>query len=292
MRMPKKRSFQPPLIHDVRGEHVTVLLHQLSSPELLEGELEQEKINSIAMNWIMVPILLCPEDRETGPNGEQIYYPYDGNRRVKALWWLHENGYTYEDIPVAELQIPAIYREDLTPATARRLAFKVNNERSNNPVTDVAAVKDAAERLGVSPFTKEGRKQIAKDLHTTAGKIGRLSKGLLIDEIAFEAFKDGRVSEQALNAIFALNDEDAKKEIAEKLRLGEEISASEVNAYRQAFVQSTLENAIASRPQIDFGGNNIEMALNLLRECMEGTDNTSDPWLKIDQAIALLEELV
>ena len=290
--MTKKRSFQPPLIHDVRGEHVAVLLSQLSSPELLEGELEQEKIDSIAAQWIMVPILICPEDRETGPNGEQIYYPYDGNRRVKALWWLHQNGYEYQNIPVAELHIPAIYRDDLTPATARKLAFRVNNERSNNPVTDVAAVRDAAERLGVSPFTKEGRKQIAKDLHTSAGKIGKLSKGLLIDEIAFEAFTDGRVSEQALNAIFSLNDEDAKREIAEKLRLGGDISASEVNAYRQAFVQSTLEDAIATRPEIDFGGNNIELAIEKLESCLEGTDNTSDPWPVIEEVITLLKELV
>jgi ParB-like chromosome segregation protein Spo0J len=286
--MVKKRTFQPPLVHEPLGERVELLLGQLSPPELLEGELEQEKIDSIAMNWIMVPLLICPENRISEG---QIYYPYDGNRRVKALWWLHENGYEYNGVPVAEVYIPAILRTDLVPATARKLAFKVNNERSNNPITDVAAIRDAAQRLDVSPFTKEGRKAIARDLRTSAGKIGRLAKGLLLDEIIFDAFRDGRVSEDSLFAIASLNDEDAKKKIAETLRMGKSISASEVDAYRQAFVQSTLEEAVSHRPEIDFGSSNIDKALELLRQCMQGIDSTSDPWPLIEEAIRLLEEL-
>ena len=283
----KKSGFQPPILHEPIGEHVELTLLQLSPPDYLEAELEQDMINSVAADWVRTPILICPETRVLRDDGEQLYYPYDGRRRVLALWWLHENGYEYAGRPISEVPIHAVLREDLTPEIAHKLAFRANRERSDNPITDVSAVKDSAERLQVSPFTKEGRKAIAADLRTTAQVIGRLAKGLKVDDVIFDSFRKGQIAEGTLKSILDLKNEDDRLHVAERLRLGEELSTNDIAQYRQAFTQSTLADAMESRPMIDFGQDNISLSIEKLEEAMK----TTDPWLLIEEAINLLKAL-
>ena len=282
----KKSGFQPPILHEPIGTQIELTLFQLSPPDYLEAELDQGLLNSVAADWIRTPILVCPEDRIVSDQG-QLYYPYDGRRRVLALWWLHDNGYQYNGVPIADVPVSAVLREDLTPAIAHKLAFRANKERSDNPITDVAAIQDAAQRLDVSPFTKEGRKAIAADLRTTAGAVGRIAKGLQVEHVIFDAFRKGQIAQGTLNAILDLKNKDDRLHIAERLRLGEELSTNDIAQYRQAFTQATLVDAMESRPMIDFGQDNISLSIEKLEEAIL----TTDPWLLIEDAINLLKAL-
>lgn len=282
----KKKGFQPPILHEPIGVPIELGLFDLTPPDYLEAELDQTLLNSIAADWVRTPILVCPETRITE---KKLYYPYDGRRRVLALWWLHENGYKYKDQDIKNIPINAVLRDDLTPDISIKLSFRSNKERSDNPITDVTAVKEAADRLGVSPFTKEGRKAIADDLRTTAQVIGKIAKGLQVDHVVFEAFRKGQIKQSALNAILELKDEKDRLKIAERIRLGEELTTSDITEYKQAFTQATLKEAVVNRPTVDFGISNIDIAIEKLESILQTKD--TDPYPVIEECVSLLKEL-
>ena len=285
--MTAKHSIQLPLLQDNVGVPIFVTLGEITPVEYLDcQEPDDSLIAAIADHWVP-PILVCPDNRIDGKH----YYPIDGKRRMKAVAYLASIGYEFRGVPATEVPIQAILREDLTPESeaSYRIAFQANNLRSPNPLTDVNAVKTTAENLDVDVFTKEGRSAVARQLRTTPQVVGKLAKGLLVDEVIFEAFRQGQIAEQTLTAILNMRDLEARHEIAKRLTAGEKLTSQDIGRYGRETRRETLRQAdLPSVAQVE-NDNPLVNAIGLLETSLQEKKIARE---NIEQALALLKSLI
>lgn len=266
------KSVQLPLASSLPDNVIQLTIQDIIPTEYLDcPEPTPELIASIAEHGVP-PIIVCPDTRyeDEFPHAE-LYYPVDGKRRMKALAWLVDNDYIFADnIHAGELEFTALLRNDLTPESADtyRMSFMANENRSENTITGIQAVKSAAELLGVNVFEIEGRRAIAQFLNTTPQVVGRYAKGTLLDEAILQAHAEGRISAQAMEAAMNIRDKKARQKVAKRITDGEDLSTADINLYNRELAQATLVEALEHQPEIaewqDAMNNPIQEAYDLL----------------------------
>lgn len=289
--MPTAKDIQLPLIQSA-ARPIELTFADITPVCYLDcQEPDAELISSIA-EFGVPTIVVCPDNRYQ-TDGRQMYYPIDGKRRIKAVGILAEMDYKFGDTLMLDLKIPALLRDDLEPQDeeAYRMAFQANNLRSPNPITNISAVKSTAEALGVDPFTKEGRSAIAKQLRTTPQAVGKMAKGLLVDETVFDAYQEGQIADETLKAVLDMRDIRARQEVTKRLVNGERLTKKDVTAYNKQAKQTTLAEAFTDRePESDvFSSNPLEDAVALLEDVLEGKRMDRS---KLEQTLALLKSLL
>lgn len=246
--MATKKNLQLPLLQDKTGVIINITLDAITPIAALDcQEPDSELIESIAQYWVP-PILVCPDNRYPGK-----YYPIDGKRRVKAVAYLADIGFEFNNKPVNQVPIQAVFRDDLLPQdeASYRIAFQANNLRSSNPSTDVNAIKSTAQSLGVDVFTKEGRSAVAKALRSNPATIAKLAKGIFLAESIMGAYQKEQISRETYIAIAEMKDIQARAEVTKRLEAGEELSKADVLAYNKQSKQIELTNLATSRPQAE-----------------------------------------
>jgi ParB-like chromosome segregation protein Spo0J len=281
-------NIQLPLITENPGRLVDLKLKDITSLEFLDSpEPDTFLIESVASYWIPV-IIVCPDNRFP-----EKFYPIDGKRRVKAAYRLNNMGYKFNGIPLEEMPIRAVLRDDLRPedAAAFRLAFKANNTRSTNLLTDIDAVKAAAKELKIDLYSERSASEIAKNLGAPVAKIKRMIEATKVNPVVSEALQSGLISPAAAIAIGKVRSPKAKETIYQRLNNGEFLSTTEILEYNKSsknIDSAAFANNISSGSDL----NPLQDAIKELKDILDGSFEQDKIVSVITKVINLLEELL
>jgi hypothetical protein len=284
--MTKNYAFQQPLIQAPQGMAIKLYLHELPRREQLEADPpDQALIQSILENWLLEPIQICPDG--------EAFYVWNGRRRLLAIHILNEAGQSYQGMPIGEVSIPCILRDDLTPETAILQSFEINHLGTENPVSDLASLRAWIENLALDISTPDGLKQATKDLakvmRTKPAVIAAKLKYLAVSEAVWKAFQEGRIAQQTVRAIVDLKDQQALAEIEQMLAGGEEITAGDVLAYKQSKRDEALQKLKTDQPVLIDNSQSMDFVqiFELFKQGRKAKD-----WKVIDKAIEAMDNLL
>ena len=146
------------------------------------------------------------------------YYVVAGRRRLHALREAQESGLRDKDE-----QVPVICFENLSPAQCARLTIGENNQREDNEVADLHALR-ALENEGLDAA------QIAEALHIPVATVKRRKQlGKLVPPILLNGVEAGNISFNLGVRIARLIDE-KQYELAAKYQLEGSLTSKDVDA--------------------------------------------------------------
>lgn len=276
-----------PLLPDPMAKPIKVTLKDLDLS--VQAQPPADELVTWVSRGGISPITICPLE-----HGKK-YYVIDGRCRVLALLKLEEQGFLFPDnVKPMDLEIPAQLREDLRPGHAEtsRLAIVINKVRSDNPTTDRHAILMAISALGVDPHTKEGKQQLSNYLSIGHSKLVKLLKYIDLPDPVFNAFQQGDVSKQTIDALVKLRGKDSRAaaSIVERIEAGEKVSAAAVSEAGKQVSMAILDTLDLGNMTYAKMSSPLEDAIVLLKSLVDGKGNITKAALK--EVIEMLEQLL
>lgn len=143
---------------------------------------DQELIDSIREHGVMAPILICDD------KANQCYWLADGRRRVWAARYLKEHEGIVKTVPTS--MIPGDQND------AYNYGLILQYQRSNNPISDYAAVRYFLFEKGMN------YRDIAKATGMTTGEVKAIDKRFgAVPKWAVDAAVAGKIAVQGLEKI-------------------------------------------------------------------------------------------
>jgi len=241
-------NFQLPLELDPKGKSIRICADDMvPNKYIVAPPPDRGLVLSIAEKGVLQSFVVCFHPK-TG-----LYYPLAGRRRLLALRKLAEMEHKYHGRYINKVKWPALLREDLKPTdvNAHEIAFAENNTRSANILTDMEAIRSAAEDMKSDIHNDDFQKAVARKFKTSVGTIRKLVKVMSLPDAVYVAFAEGMITERGMELLAALPNKQ-QKPIIKKLEDGEGVSTTEIQQASHKAVEKAVNDAGQPEILIDY----------------------------------------